>query len=418
MQQKFMSVRTKMYYFTNAYPYGMSMLWKQYELETFRKYWDEITVIPFGYWSNTQPQNKVEGVHYMEPLFPDQQYISLRRKLLAIIFSPYVFLFIKELFSRPVLTSRHHFINWILDSYTALSLSRHPVIKNLLKSSDENTVWYFYWGRNASLVIPLLKKRKFFVCCRFHGYDLYAERNKGYITYQHAQVAYSDLLLPCSAHGASYLGAKYPGAAAKIYTARLGARYYRRIEAKDDGVLKLVSCATVRPVKRLHILAQALKFVRSKVSWVHVGGGGTHLEELKKIAAGIQRENISVFFKGSLPSRDIIPYYVEHNFDLFINVSESEGVPVSVMEAFSAGMPVFATDVGGTGEIVDDTVGKLLPKDLSPELLANCIDEFANLSAPVRNELCINSFQRFRDRCNADANARLLAEEIKKRMAV
>ena len=38
--------------------------------------------------------------------------------------------------------------------------------------------------------------------------------------------------------------------------------------------------------------------------------------------------------------------------DIFVNPSYSEGLPTSVMEAASVGLPIIATDVGGTGEII------------------------------------------------------------------
>ncbi|NJK95527.1 MAG: glycosyltransferase [Bacteroidales bacterium] len=54
---------------------------------------------------------------------------------------------------------------------------------------------------------------------------------------------------------------------------------------------------------------------------------------------------------------------------MFLNTSLSEGVPVSVMEALSFGLPVIATDVGGTGELINDEVGMLINPEISPALL-------------------------------------------------
>jgi glycosyltransferase involved in cell wall biosynthesis len=39
--------------------------------------------------------------------------------------------------------------------------------------------------------------------------------------------------------------------------------------------------------------------------------------------------------------------------DIFVNPSYSEGLPTSVLEAASLGLPIIATDVGGTREIIE-----------------------------------------------------------------
>ena len=58
------------------------------------------------------------------------------------------------------------------------------------------------------------------------------------------------------------------------------------------------------------------------------------------------------------PTQDSSIFALEVFF--FVNVSESEGIPVSIMEAASFGIPIIATDVGGTSEIVDNSNGFLI----------------------------------------------------------
>jgi len=63
--------------------------------------------------------------------------------------------------------------------------------------------------------------------------------------------------------------------------------------------------------------------------------------------------------------------------DLFVLASHHEGLPVSVMEAFAAGVPVVATRVGGLAEAVQDgRSGRLVPPR-RPDLLADALAELA-----------------------------------------
>jgi glycosyltransferase involved in cell wall biosynthesis len=47
--------------------------------------------------------------------------------------------------------------------------------------------------------------------------------------------------------------------------------------------------------------------------------------------------------------------------DLYASSSISEGISLTILEAMAAGLPIVATQVGGTPEIVDATCGRLVP---------------------------------------------------------
>ena len=73
---------------------------------------------------------------------------------------------------------------------------------------------------------------------------------------------------------------------------------------------------------------------------------------------------------GNTANSEVMRRYGKMNVDVFVNVSENEGLPISIMEATSFGMPVIATDVGGTSEIVKNGEnGFLIEKDFTDDTL-------------------------------------------------
>ena len=83
---------------------------------------------------------------------------------------------------------------------------------------------------------------------------------------------------------------------------------------------------------------------------------------MKEIQAMAARELTDVQFQflGNVDNKKIADIYRKEDVDFFINMSDSEGIPVSIMEAFSSGIPAIARNVGGISEIVNNTNGFLL----------------------------------------------------------
>ena len=77
-------------------------------------------------------------------------------------------------------------------------------------------------------------------------------------------------------------------------------------------------------------------------------------------------------------------YYATQDYSCFLNVSDGEGVPVSVMEAQAAGLPIVATTTGGTGEIVLDGVnGRLIPVNTTAAEIADAIESIMDTGASL-----------------------------------
>ncbi len=105
-------------------------------------------------------------------------------------------------------------------------------------------------------------------------------------------------------------------------------------------------------------------------------GGGDELEEMKALAIALGVEK-HVVFPGYLGPAELKQTLAAD--DVFIFPSLKETVPMAILEAMSAGLPIIGSTAGGIPEIVDSSVGRLVPPS-SPAELAAAISELANNS--------------------------------------
>lgn len=403
----------KVFYFTNSYPYGQPDHWKTIELKNLVDDGHQVTVIPFSYGSNSTLRIPLDHrVQYLLPLVSIGSISAIVRTLLRAIFSKLLFYFLGEFLSKKVNRSRLRFNSWLRDSYYTAALYFHPAIKDILATADEQTLLYFFWGRHSALIIPLLKDRRFRIACRFHGYDLYVEQNNGYIPYQEKIIRNCDLVLPCSEFGADYIKQRFELEDSKLFIARIGVpKAFDVSSIPGKGAFSIISCSPVVPVKRLSLLAESLEYIPFDIQWTHIGDGSS-FRELSDYCKRYTGTNKVIDLRGHVLN-DLIPaIFQQKGFDLFINVSASEGVPVSIMEAMAAGIPIMATDVGGTSEVVSGFHGILLKPDISARELAASIISFYQIDKAVKEKMSAAAKHRYREICKAETNAQILIKRF------
>jgi len=405
----------RLIYFTESYPYGLGEDWKKNELNVLNNYFDDIIVIPFKYGCNNVSKPFIPNITYVKPL---SKFLLSPKNILIQIFqlitSSQIKIFFYEFLTQKVFLSYSKFKQWFNSSIFIENLIDNPIIHKYLIKSDIPTIAYFFWGRNTSEVVSVLKNKLIISCIRFHRYDLYDYvQPTYYLPYQQFQLLYSKLILPISFDGKNYLNFKYSSIPIKnkIKIHKLGTSYDGSSHQSTDNILRIFSCSMITTVKRIHIIAEALDLIYNiNIVWTHIGGG----PEQQKISIYFNSysDNIKPKITGLILPNKVKSFYVGKPADLFINVSSSEGIPVSIMEAMSASIPVFATNVGGTNEIVNKNNGKLLPIDINPSLLSSEIMNFFNLSRSTKQFMRRNSFKTFKENHDSQINSELLSKEI------
>jgi len=129
----------------------------------------------------------------------------------------------------------------------------------------------------------------------------------------------------------------------------------------------------VYELKRLPLIFYSLNACDNiQIEWTHIGNG-PDFEKIKDIVSREKKDHLSVNLIGRLPHPDVLRYYKTHEVDLFINLSRNEGIPVSIMEAISFNVPIVATNVGSTSEIITEETGILVSSNPSPSEVASAI---------------------------------------------
>jgi sugar transferase (PEP-CTERM/EpsH1 system associated) len=104
-------------------------------------------------------------------------------------------------------------------------------------------------------------------------------------------------------------------------------------------------------VKRHDLLIRAFRQVHARLADARLllVGDGPWMGRLRELVAGLGLTD-RVHFAGYQPQ----PAPCLQAMDVFALTSQSEGMPLVVLEAWAAGVPVVATRVGGLPELIDD----------------------------------------------------------------
>lgn len=178
-------------------------------------------------------------------------------------------------------------------------------------------------------------------------------------------------------------------------------RLYRDGGAKRSEVV-VGTVARLHPQKGLDVLVEAARTVVRAQPGIRfiIGGTGPMESELRsKIASA--RLDPYVKLCGFVHD---VPAFLE-KLDIYVLSSHYEGLPLAVLEAMAAGLPVIATNVGGVPEAVVDGVTGILVPPGQPTALAHAIVRLA-----IDPELAYNMGSQGRRRAEELFDARLMAE--------
>jgi glycosyltransferase involved in cell wall biosynthesis len=396
-----MEVKKNLVIISQRYPYGTGEVYLMRELAFFAKKYDKIQIYPL---SNAKGQRVLPDNVELKTLFCERKN-RVNKKYALKKFIAAKNIIQSELHETPrgsgyLKEHKKEFLAQLFMNYELADQFYELVTQNF---KIEETSFYSVWLDEGAVMMAMLKKSgkiSSFVI-RLHGYDLYDDRREGgYMPFRYFCFKEASRVFVVSEKGAEYtrsLGV-FPE---KIQSNYSGLDDNGLNPSKREDTFTIVSCSNLIPLKRVHLLAQIIGKLTDKINWVHFGDG----EEREFIESIICKfpDNITAQLSGRTEFNELMSFYSSKPIHLFIHLSESEGLPMAVVEAMSFGIPVIATDVGGVSEIVTEKEGFLINLDVEVDDVCEKIKMLVD-DEKRRLGLAQGAREKYLKRFNADKN--------------
>lgn len=386
------------------YPIGLGEFFLDNEIKIAELYFDKIIVIVPKEQDQFNAHYKSKKIFVHEWTY--QLKVTLILNTLPFIFSIHT---ISELFRTRKKTSLKNRIKILVNDALISSYLISQVRKVLSerKIDPKESIFYSYWHDYKALALARLKKKLngTFVS-RAHAFDIFAFRSTfNYLPYKKFVLSNLDQTYSISDNGKKelkqYIEKKHDE---KVSVSRLGKLNSRMplVDKTDDKII-ICSCSHFNHIKRVHLIPRILKKVNlTNIHWEHFGWGIAEYE--KMVHDELQDARFTFRLNGETENENILDFYSTHFVDLFINLSTHEGIPVSIMEALSAAIPVLATNVGGVSEIVDENCGFLIEKEFNVDLVAKKLEAYLKGSKEIKIDKRKKARLQWENKYNAEKN--------------
>jgi len=360
-----------LYLFTHSFPYGQGEQFLCLELSVLATNFSKIIIIPsniIGIKRDIFQSNAI-----IEVVKPSGNVKQLSIKNFFLLVEILIYEIIHSAQRIIYLKNLRYYISYLKNSI----LQAKILIASL--GHRKEAIFYTYWFDEASFRLSILKRMGKIdkIITRAHGGDVYEyqhQQNNFIFPFRHYQIKWLDRICAISRDGYKHLKKTFKIIENKISFHHLATEDMGLGLNSKNTVFTILSCSTFFPYKRIPFLIAVLKHCKHKIKWIHIGDDGDEKEKCNSMIKDLPA-NIDVNWLGYLNHKEVMLYYTQQPIDLFLNVSSSEGIPVTLMEAISFGIPVMAPNVGGIAEIVTPDTGILLRPDYTETDVAALINQ-------------------------------------------
>lgn len=401
--------------FTRVYPYGGKEVFLDAEVAYLAAKFTRITIVPG---STPAPLRPVPANVEVDTSFAHSYTSGLKRIMQAAAFSLTSDLFYRELRRHPHIRANPHAISRLIKYLYHAKVVYQWLLPRLQAGTFDHALIYTVWLLPETIGIRLAQRQypQLKLVSRAHRIDLYADVSQPpYLPLQGEGVRAAARIFVISEHGRAYLKEHYHEEAI-CEVSRLGTHAPGfSITSRDDTIFRVVSVSRLIEHKRTALLIESLARLAAlnpalQIEWHHFGDGALR-DSLEAQAGQILNGKVRWQFHGLVPNADLFKFYETQAPDVFISVSASEGIPVSIMEAQSCGIAVIATNVGATAESVSGDNGILLDANPDVETVALALKRLAE-NAQLKRDLGAKGKQHWAEFFDAECNCRNFAERL------
>jgi len=226
-------------------------------------------------------------------------------------------------------------------------------LATLTKSIDPDFVHLHssFAGFLGRLVGLFFRKPRFFYsphCIAFMRKDIGAFKRWVFVALERIAGLRKSTYLACSVSEADAIRAALPGAVVTVLENAVDLNEFANAklrEVEDRDRLRVVSVGGIRRQKGFAEFAEIAARLRDfPCDFVWIGDGGAEFKS-ELIAAGVH-------VMGWLAKREVVEHLVSS--DLYLSTALWEGMPVSLIEAMAANVPIVARDCAGNTDVIEN----------------------------------------------------------------
>lgn len=165
--------------------------------------------------------------------------------------------------------------------------------------------------------------------------------------------------------------------------------FFQDASKRQADQFTIICVSRVTPRKGVRFLIQAFKILSGRYENVRllIVGDGNEKKSLEDLVQGLDIKD-KVEFAGAVAHENVLGYYQRAN--VFVLPSLNEGMSNVMLEALACGLPVVATNTGGTKELLTDNVNGLVVKMKDADDLAEKIEKLI-LNPELEKEMSLES---------------------------